>query len=359
MTDRSTDHLDDMDLLDLLDFPEGDRLRAAGEVAPPRPAVVRAALAAVRAAGAEERTPAPEAVPLRPRRPARRTRRLVVSAAAIAAIAAGVSVYPVSGMPGSPPAATASAADFLRGVAATEAAETATDAPYWRTHTRDADWGDHHTMTLFSEEPAVGDGTTWLSSDAIFSQQGGDGEIFKVIGFKPRWVHSLPGAPREDLSWDELKRLPSDAAALKEVLEEFFPGGLGPDPESEAYSSYISTLTRLLSSAPLGPGQRAAVYEVLADVPGLQLVGPVQDSTGRTGTAVEKYTRTARMRIIIDPRTGGLLEQTFYFRGGKFDGKPAKRSTILSAGPQQTIPPYTERLPKGSEPTPAPSTPAP
>ncbi|MFI1645375.1 CU044_5270 family protein [Streptomyces avidinii] len=355
MTDRTTDPLD------LLDFPGADRLRAAGEVAAPGPAVVAAALSAVRSAEAAERKTAPGTVPLRPRRPGRRTRRLLVSAVAIAAIAAGVSVYPVSGLRGSPPAATASAADFLRRVAATEAADTATatDGPYWKAHMLDAYWGDPHSTRLeYFETPLVNDSSMWVSSDAVFSQKGADGEIVKTIGFTPHWITPVKGARREGLSWEEVKRLPSDAEALKVVLADFFPGGPGSDSEADTFSAYMGTLNHLLVLAPLEPRQRAAVYEVLADMPGLRLVGPVQDSTGRAGTAVELDTRTSRIRMIIDPGTGGPLEMTVHYLGGKYDGKIAKRSTILSAGPQQSIPPYQERPPKGSA-LPDPSTPAP
>ncbi|MER6227427.1 hypothetical protein ABT189_43940, partial [Streptomyces sp900105755] len=45
--------------LDVLDFPGADRLRAAGDVAPPNPAVVSAALTAVRAAAADSATVVP------------------------------------------------------------------------------------------------------------------------------------------------------------------------------------------------------------------------------------------------------------------------------------------------------------
>ncbi|MFG2994552.1 hypothetical protein ACGFZK_35550 [Streptomyces sp. NPDC048257] len=106
-----------------------------------------------------------------------------------------------------------------------------------------------------------------------------------------------------------MKRLPSDPTALKVVLEEFYPGGPGPDSEADTFSAYMNALSYLLTFAPLEPRQRAAVYEVLADMPGLRLVGPVQDSTGRAGTAVEADTRNSRIRMIIDPETGGPLEK--------------------------------------------------
>ncbi|WP_329376428.1 CU044_5270 family protein [Streptomyces sp. NBC_01351] len=353
MTDRTTD------FPDLLDFHGADALRTAGEVAAPSPAVVGAALSAVRSAAAAERGAAPEVVPLRPRRPGPRTRRLIVSAVAIAAIAAGVSVYPVSGLRGSPPAATASAAGFLRQVAATEARGTATDAPYWKAHTVQSRWGSPRNPDLeYSETPSVSDVSKWFSADSVFFQAGADGQVVKSGAGSRGWIKPLPGTRTEGLSWEEVKRLPSDAAALKAVLEGFYPGGPGSDPEADPFLAYWDTLSSLLAFAPLEPLQRAAVYELLADLPGLRLVGPVKDSTGRSGTAVETDTHDMRIRLIIDPEQGGMLESTIHYHGGEHDGKLAKRMTVVSAGPQQSIPPYLEpsgkALAKPHESTPAP-----
>lgn len=353
MTDRTTDSSN------LLDFPGADRLCAAGAVAAPGPAVLEAALLAVRSAATAEREAAPEVVPLRPRRRGPRTRRLLVSAVAIAAIAAGASVYPVSGLWGSPPAATASAADFLRQVAATEAEGTATDAPYWKARAVQSLWGKPHNPDPshgHSATPSVHDVSIWMSADSLFFQDGADGEIVRSAGTHG-WIKPVAGAPGEDFGWEEVKRLPSDAAALKAVLEEFYPEGPGPDSEAAPYSAYLSTLGNLLGWAPLEPRQRAAVYEVLADMPGLRLVGPVKDSTGRTGTAVEADIRNARIRLIIDPEEGGLLESTASYRGGEHDGKLGYRTTFLSAGPEQSIPPYREPSGKALE-RPHQSTPA-
>ncbi|MEJ8640689.1 hypothetical protein WKI68_02985 [Streptomyces sp. MS1.HAVA.3] len=194
MTVRTTNFPDVPDFPDfpnVLAFPDSDRLRAAGEVPAPGPAVVEAALLAVRAAAAAEQSgPVPVAAP--PRR--LRTRRLLVSAAAIAAIAAGVSVYPVSSLRGAPPAATATAADFLRQVAAAEAKGAAADAPYWKVRTVTTVWGE----TVFpetgrSETPTVHDRTTWVGPDSQFLQDG-DGEVFKTFGQRYRWLQSPFGS---------------------------------------------------------------------------------------------------------------------------------------------------------------------
>ncbi|MFE9629954.1 hypothetical protein [Streptomyces sp. NPDC006463] len=330
MTDRTTD---------FLDFPDADRLRAAGEVVAPGPAIVEAALLAVRAAAASEKGgPVPGAAPRR-----LRTRRLLVSAAAIAAIAAGVSVYPVSSLRGSPPAATATAADFLRQVAATEAKGAATDAPYWRTHAVRTVWGHPDIPQLgYSETPTVSDSSTWVGPDSLFFQDGVDGEIVKTPAKQYQWMMSVARAGGAGLSWEEVKRLPSDSTALKVVLEEFFPGGPWSSSQAEPGADYVFSMGNLLSYAPLEPRQRAAVYEVLADMPGLRLVGPATDSTGRAGTAVEVDTRNSRIRLVIDPKKGGLLETTTHYLGGRHDGKLARRETILSAGPMRSIPAYRE-----------------
>ncbi|MFD7560913.1 CU044_5270 family protein [Streptomyces sp. NPDC059835] len=336
MTERTTD---------ILDFPEADRLRAAGEAAAPAPAVVEAALLAVRAAAAAE-VGAPVGVAA-PRR--MRTRRLLVSAATIAAIAAGVSVYPVAGLKGSPPAATAGAADFLRRVAATEAKGTATNAPYWKVHTVQSHWGNPRNPEIERfETPMVRDGSLWLSADSVFHQEGADGEIVKTIGVRFQWSPALPDGSAEVLRWEDVKALPSDAAALKAALGRFHPASPGSDPEADRFLDYLGNLQSLLLFAPLEPRQRAAVYEVLADMPGLRLVGPVKDSTGRSGTAVEADTHNMRIRLVIDPEEGGLLESTSHYRGGEHDGMIAHRTTVLSAGPQQSIPPYRE-IPMKSE----------
>ncbi|WP_404953078.1 CU044_5270 family protein [Streptomyces sp. 147326] len=325
MTDRTTD---------FLDFPDAGRLRAAGEVPGPGPAVVEAALLAVRAAAATEQS-GPVAAPRR-----LRTRRLLVSAVAIAAVAAGVSVYPVSSLRGSPPVATASAADFLRQVAATEAKGPAEDAPYWKVHTSTTVWGEPaFPETGRSETPKVHDRSTWAGPDSFFLQDG-DGEIFKTAVKQYRWPQSPHGFP--GLTWEEVKQLPADPAALKVVLARYAPGGPRSEPAHDPGADRLHSMENLLRYAPLAPPQRAAVYEVLAEMPGLRLVGPVKDSTGRAGTAVEVDTRRSRVRLVIDPETGGLLETAFHYIGGEHDGKIAKRVTTLSAGPEQSVPPYRE-----------------
>lgn len=83
---------------------------------------------------------------------------------------------------------------------------------------------------------------------------------------------------------------------------------------------------------------RSALFEVLADSPGLVLVGPVKDAAG-TGTAVEERSDIRRVRMVLDPATGMLLEFGVYQRGGPEGDRPVVLETYLSAEPAWSIPP--------------------
>jgi hypothetical protein len=72
-----------------------------------------------------------------------------------------------------------------------------------------------------------------------------------------------------------------------------------------------------LLTAPTTGGTRAALYRILAKLPGVQLVGTVQDPLGRTGTAIARQESTIEggtdtRTLIIDAQSGGLLAQTVH-----------------------------------------------
>ena len=70
----------------------------------------------------------------------------------------------------------------------------------------------------------------------------------------------------------------------------------------------FQVIAEVLRFAPLSGAQTAAFYQVLATLPGIQLVGPAKDALGRPGTAfaVERGDPT-RDELILDPDTGRLL----------------------------------------------------
>jgi hypothetical protein len=73
------------------------------------------------------------------------------------------------------------------------------------------------------------------------------------------------------------------------------------------------------------PAERAALYEVAARIPGVELVGSVTDPAGRTGVAVAMTDTTNHMRqtLIFDPQTAQLLAEEQTVVAGNVFGWPA------------------------------------
>jgi hypothetical protein len=58
------------------------------------------------------------------------------------------------------------------------------------------------------------------------------------------------------------------------------------------------------------PAFRSALYRVMANVPGVQLLGNVTDHSGQSGTGIAGPTYMGlRCQLVIYPTTGELLEQ--------------------------------------------------
>ncbi len=79
-------------------------------------------------------------------------------------------------------------------------------------------------------------------------------------------------------------------------------------------------------SAP--PTVRAALYKVAAGIPGVELLGPVQDRAGRPGVAVAMTSGYTGLRqrhvLILDEKTSALLaEETVLLDAARWmDAKP-------------------------------------
>lgn len=70
------------------------------------------------------------------------------------------------------------------------------------------------------------------------------------------------------------------------------------------------------------PELRAALYEVAARIPGVELVGPATDREGRHGLAVAYSSSANRQRheLIFDPETAALLEEEYIVLAGNSFG---------------------------------------
>ncbi|MEU5776054.1 hypothetical protein ABZ819_22515 [Streptomyces venezuelae] len=258
-----------------------------------------------------------------------RPRRLLVAAAAVAAIAAGAVAYPVLDM-GGEPAATASASQFFEGVAEVAQDAPATTPAYWkvRVETDNQDDGRRTDTSYFDRE-----GRVWTVDADGTAHEPPAGEAGKVKKWPvgKRW-----------LTWPQLEKLPTD----EKTLAALFP----KNPNSR-----FDQVTIILEDSPAGPDLRAALFRILADTPGIKLVGDVRDSKGQAGVAVEitqkswvrlgeaetpdegkDLTLRTKDRYVIAPDTGLLLETT-HRAIGKNTNTPADRYTWLEVGPADRV----------------------
>ncbi|WP_428957180.1 hypothetical protein [Streptomyces sp. cg35] len=277
---------------EVLDFPGAAELVAAGRTPEPDPAVLSAALSAVRGAIDDEtgRAPAPAAVGPRVVVPLYRRRRFLASAAAVAAVAAAAIVAPVVSLDGGRPAAGAEAAAFFNSMA--DKAATGANGPYWKiTSTQSGPGTKTRTRTVYLGP----DGLTAVENGETFSKPQPNGMSWSVGD--------------ERLDWNGLRDLPTDPSALRARL------AAGKDGAA-ADEQVVTEAGALLSFSPARAELRAALYRVMATTPGAGIRSGASDAEGRTGTEVTwKYAAadgpgiTSTPHWIIDPATGGILEE--------------------------------------------------
>jgi len=105
------------------------------------------------------------------------------------------------------------------------------------------------------------------------------------------------------------------AAALGKTLRQMWNGIPNNDkaavlglPHPDFYG-YLFEWATVVLTGPATPGTRAAMYQLLAQQPGITIVRSVTDPLGRTGVAVADG---AGDYMVIDPQTAQLLAYTTY-----------------------------------------------
>jgi RNA polymerase sigma-70 factor (ECF subfamily) len=129
----------------------------------------------------------------------------------------------------------------------------------------------------------------------------------------------LGGGPGENTQMPSLD-LPSDPDALYSRLHDEAEGnGNGVYPEM--FTLIGDALRENLTT----PAQRAALYEVAARLPGIELVGRTTDATGRPAVAVamENGHNEARSTLLFDPHSFALLGEEDVVLAGNSFGYPA------------------------------------
>jgi hypothetical protein len=252
-------------------------------------------------------------------------RRFAFGAAGLAAVAAVAAAVVLFGAGGAGPSPAAAA--VLHHAARTAAQQPATDppAPGQFVYTK-SDGSVVNTAVLqnrtinFSEQVTR---EAWIGPD-------GSGRLrethqppsFVTPADRAAWIAAgkpeLSGNANSDetfpaggLSYLDLSNLPTDPAQLKQLIDERKVEG-GPSGDAETFT----IIGDLLRETYAPPGVRSALYTIASQLPGVQLVGPVKDDLGRSGTAVAYVSNGVSDELILDPQTSALLAERQVVTGG-------------------------------------------
>jgi len=264
------------------------------------------------------------------RRPAARHRLVrwagLAAACAVAAIVAGA--FLLSGGPARPDTAAAAALH--------KAAETARKQPvpaplasgqYAYTKSK----GVFMTSTAAEGQPKTSTHTpfvreVWMGEQSRLRETSGKAE-FVTAADRQAWIAAGspdffgdPGTSVDSLGSYTPLDLPTDPDVLFTQLKAKAAGhGTG------LYNEMFVLVGDALRETATSPAQRAALYDVAARIPGVELVGDVTDSAGRPGVAVAMTNTSSHIRqlLVFDPKTSQLLAEEQRVTDGNEFGWPA------------------------------------
>jgi hypothetical protein len=128
----------------------------------------------------------------------------------------------------------------------------------------------------------------------------------------------------------ELEHLPASPSRLAAALRQAARRWIVTPASTGTVNSILFRSAFDLLRAPISPQVRAAVFRVLAEIPGVVSVGRIRDSQGRLGYGVQmsgavfpghnKFTDQFRFTdtLVVSPRAGNVLENMYTeHRGGR------------------------------------------
>jgi hypothetical protein len=155
----------------------------------------------------------------------------------------------------------------------------------------------------------------WLGRNGGRVHETSDKPTFLSDRDRERWIAA--GRPTVNLPevWESLPplhppNLPTDPDALYAELQRRATGH-GASTDEEMFTLIGDTLRGTDADPSPSPALRAALYEVAARIPGVELVGKTTDRIGRHGVAVaySSSSNHERHELIFDPKTSALLEE--------------------------------------------------
>jgi hypothetical protein len=140
----------------------------------------------------------------------------------------------------------------------------------------------------------------WLASDGS-GRQVGTSPGCPRLDFRQSWPKGGNGVQFNYLAW---RGLPTRPAALERAIVRRFEGGHRNNAVTFLDASSILNL-----GAP--PAMRAALYRMIARLPGIEYLGPMKDPLGRDGigVALTQPPPLGSVMTIFDPATSLVLAQ--------------------------------------------------
>jgi hypothetical protein len=320
----------------------------------PSDAATSAARAALRERIDAEGTPQASAQP----RSRRRTWRWVAAAAATLAVAAA-GAYVVLGGVNRP--ATAAAA-VLHQAAATARSQPSPTPLAAGEYLYVKSEGVGLITTSLANGATVNARATsvrevWMGADSQLRETSGKPE-FVTAKDRQAWIDAgrpqfyQPGTSTESLGAYKPLDLPTNPTILYAQLKlEAIGHGTG------LYNEMFVLVGDDLRETATLPAVRAALYEVAARIPGVELVGNVTDPAGRAGVAVAMTDATSHTRqvLTLDPQTSQLLDEAETVTAGNEFGWPdgtlmGRTTYLVSAvvGSNSELPPSGNTTPTSS-----------
>jgi hypothetical protein len=154
--------------------------------------------------------------------------------------------------------------------------------------------------------------------------------------------------------YQQLIRLPTDPAKLRGWIERRanIPGSTCARGVSTCH--IFSFVESLLIAGPLPPKLSAALYRVIADLPGMRLIGPTRDPLGRPGVAIGYFFthQPGRAELIFDPTTGVFLAERGISLNSKIMHAPVGSVTDWTAIVDQGVAQSDREIPSSNNPVP-------
>jgi hypothetical protein len=245
---------------------------------------------------------------------------LSLTAAAAAAMVVVASVTSAPAPHHRPATVTQSGQQIL--LAAATSAEQASDGSgaYW------------HVKTVITDFPGGGyetwtkrDGETWRRHAKT------NGKVVKdPFPDPPGWLPGNFSVGGDHVSFEQLSQLPTGTAALKAwILTNSIKPSQMSGPTSDPTfrrTVLIYSLTSLVSELPVSPKVRAAAFRVLASLPGIRSIGPVNGGQG----LLISVDGQGQQRLVVDPATSRVRNSSFYVDSDGSGGQAAGSVTVTA-----------------------------